>query len=169
MNDTNAWLPKPDYVQITVDVWENSRNPYQMMYEATVDGSDQRRTYHTRWCTKQLVMDKTDEEFHAGWCTKQLVIDETNEELSIPEDVQNNRWCMIPNKEFIPDDVRNSCWWMRPTNGYSYQIMYRATVNGWERCGIHTRWCRNTCWWIRKMRDYSYQMVYKTTADGWER
>ena len=70
MDDTNEGLPIPVDVQTTVDWRENWRNPCQMMYEVTVDGSDQSRTYHTRWCTKQMLMDETYEEFNSWWCTK---------------------------------------------------------------------------------------------------
>ena len=88
MDVASEGLPIPDDVQTTVDGRENGRNPCQMMYETTVDQSDQRRTYHTSWCTKQLLMDETDKEMHTRCCMKQLLMDETNEGLSIPDHVQ---------------------------------------------------------------------------------
>ena len=143
---------------------------------------------------------------HARWCTKQPLMDQTNEGLTIPDDVQSNWWWTKQMKNSMPDDAGNNLWSMRPMKNYpyqkmckttvdgwyrirnSYQMMYETAVDGWDQrtathtrscierllmdekeAGIHTRWCRNYCWWIRKMKDYSYQMVYKTTADGWER
>ena len=49
--------------------------PYKMIYETTADEWDQRRTTHTRWYTKQLLMDEKDEGIRARWCTKQLLMD----------------------------------------------------------------------------------------------
>ena len=60
---------------------ERQRSPYQMMYKTTVDGSDQPKTTHTRWCTKQLLMDERDEE-------------------STPDGVLNNRWWTTPVKDY---------------------------------------------------------------------
>ena len=88
MDVANDGLPIPDDVQTTIDGRENGRNPCQMMYETTVDGSAQRRTYHTWWCTKEMMMDETDKEIHTRWCTKQLLMDETNEGLPMPDHVQ---------------------------------------------------------------------------------
>ena len=43
------------------DRWSDA---YQVTYETAVDGWDQWTTTHTRWCTKQLLMDETDEGIH---------------------------------------------------------------------------------------------------------
>ena len=109
MDVANEGLPISDDVQTTVDGRENGRSPCQMMYEKAVDGWVQRRTYHTRWCTKQLLMDETDKEMHTRCCMKQLLMDETNERLPIPVDVQHNRLWMRQNMECIPDEVWKSC------------------------------------------------------------
>ena len=67
----NCWGTRPTkYYQYqlvyktTANGWERWWNRYQMMYEATVDWWDQWdqwRTTQTRWCTKQLLMDQTDD------------------------------------------------------------------------------------------------------------
>ena len=77
-------------------------------------------------------MNETDET-HTRWCTKQLLMDEINEGLPIPDEVQNNCWWMRQIMESIPDGVRNNCWWMRPVKDYPYQMRYKTTVDGWER------------------------------------
>ena len=120
MDETNEGLPIPDHIQTTVDGCESWRNPCQMTYETTVDESDQRRTYHTRWCTKQLLMDEIDKEIHTRWCTKQLLMYETNQGQPIPHDVQTTvgGW----------ENWRNPC-----------QMMYEATGSD-QRGTYHTRW-----------------------------
>ena len=82
------------------------------MFKTTVGVWDQRRTTHTRWCTKQL---RTDE---------------ANEAIPIPDCVLNNCWWMREMKESIPYDVRNNCWWMWPVIEYPYQMMYKRNVDG---------------------------------------
>ena len=132
----------------TVGGREGLRNPYRMMYEITVDEWDQWMTTHTRWCTKQLLMDKTseglprwytkerlvdksDQEFHSRLCKKQLLMDDTNEGLLLSIDVQNNSWWTRGIKESISDGVRNNCSWMRAMKDYPYQMMYTTTVDEW--------------------------------------
>ena len=151
----------------TIDGWDRVRNLYQMMCETTVDGWE-RWTTHTRWCTKQLLMDESEKIIHARWCTKQLLTDEAYE------------W--IP----MPDEVRNSCWWMRAMKEYPHLMMYKTIVNVWDNkestpddvwhhflmdeivegllipgdvqktVDARDRW-RNPC-----------KMMYETTVDGWD-
>ena len=113
MDETNEGPPKPEIYKTTVYRWER-RNPYQMMCESTVNWWDHWRTTYTRWYTKQLLMDESDEWVLARWYTNPPFTDETNGGLPIPGDVQNNCWWMREMKESMPDDVRNNCWWMRP-------------------------------------------------------
>ena len=78
VDETNEGLPIRDVVQNNCWWKERWRNPYQMVYETTVDRWDKWRTTNTRWSTKQQLMDETDEVFHTRWCTKQLLMGETN-------------------------------------------------------------------------------------------
>ena len=207
----NCWWMRPmkDYPHLkvyetTVDGWERWSSTYQMMYETTDDEWEQSRTAHTRWCTKQLLMDETDEGIlpdnvwnncgwmrpmknypfqmvnkatgdgretsnihtrwctkqllmdekddgiHTRWCTKQLSMDENNEELPIRDGAQSTK-LMNEREEIIPDDVRNNCWWMRPMKDCTYQMMYKTALDGWKR-------------WINP-----YQMMYKTIVDEWDK
>ena len=126
MDQTNEGLTKLDHVQTTVDGWYSWRNPCQLMYETTVDGSDQWRTYHTGWCTKQLLMYNTDKEIHTRWCTKQLLMYETIEGLPIPDHVQAT-----------VDEWEN---WRDPC-----QMMHETTVDGSDQGRtFHTRWSAKT-------------------------
>ena len=95
--------------------WTRPRKdfPYQMKCKTTVDERD-RWGIHTRWCTKQLLMDETDKEIHTRWCTKQLLMDETNQGLPILDHVQTtiDGW----------ESWRNPC-----------QMMYETTVDGTDQ------------------------------------
>ena len=172
MDETNEGIPIPDDVQTTVDGRDSWTNPCQMMHKTNVYGWDQWRTANTRWCTDQLLMDKTDDSFHTRWCTKQLLIDNTSEGLHIPEDVQKNNWWMRQNKESIPDDVRNNCRWMRLTRDYPCHMMYTQLLIDKTDERIHARWCTKqlfmdeasegipvpddvqyNCWWKTQMKE----------------
>ena len=151
MDETNEGLSIPDDVQATVDGWENWRNPCQMIHEITVDEPYQEKTYHTRWCTKQLLMDETDKEIHSWWCTKQLLMDETNVGPLIPDDAQRKCWWTRQMKISIPDDARNNWWSMRLMKHYPYQKRCKITVDGWDS------------------KRNPYQMKYETAVDGWDK
>ena len=145
IDETNDIPPIPDYVQNNGWWMRQTKNyPCQMMYEAAVDGCDQWRTTHSRWRTKQLLMDKRDEDIHTRWWAKQLLMCETNEGLPIPDDVQINCWWPETSKESMPDDSQKNCWWMRPMKGYQYQqMMYKITVDEWDqwRATNISKWC----------------------------
>ena len=168
-DETNDGLPIPDDIQnnfwrtrqtkestpddVRINCWwlrpvKDYR--YQMMYKTTVDGWNQWRTTHTGWCTKQPLVDETDEENHTRWCAKQLLRGESNEVLPIPDNIQNNCWWMREMKKPIQDDVRNNCLWIRRMIYYLYEMMFKITVDGWGRS-------KNP-----------YQMTYEATVDGWD-
>ena len=91
----------------TVDARDRWRNPCRIIYETTVDWWGQCRNIHTRWCTKQLLMDETDEGIHSRSCTWQLLVNEANDVLCIPNDVRSNWWWTRPMKESIDDARKN--------------------------------------------------------------
>ena len=128
IDETNEGLPISDDVQN--NCWWMREMKESMPEWRNVNGWDQRRITHARWCTKQMMMDETDERIHIRWCTKQLLMNETNDGLAIPDDVQKNCWWMTQMKESIPDDARFKSGWMRPTKDYPYHI-YKTTVHGW--------------------------------------
>ena len=76
-------------------------------------------------------MDEADEGIHTRWYTKQLLMDVTNEGLPIQDDVQTTvdgwyRWgnpyqMMYKTTINVRDRWRNE-----------YQMMYEATVDGWD-------------------------------------
>ena len=132
------------------------------MDDTTVDGWDQWRTTHTKWCKKELLIDATDggchtrwctrscwwmrltKDNHVTWCAKHLLMKHTDEGV-------HTRWCtkqllMDETNEGlpIPDDVHCNCCWTR-------QMMVSIPDDG-----------RNDCWWVRQRKDYPYQMVPKT-------
>ena len=140
--------------------WTRPRKdfPYQMKCKTTVDESDPSRTFHTRWCTQPLLLDKADEEYHSR-CTKKLWMEEADERV-------HTRWCTTK----LSIDVMMD---------YPYQMMYETIVDGSDqRRTDHTRWCtkqllmvetkksipddaRNNCLWMLPMKDYPHQMLYK--------
>ena len=111
------------------------------------------------WCTKGM---------HARWCTKQLLMDATNEELPIPDDEQKNCWWMREIKDSMLDDVWYNCKWMIPMKDYPYQMMYKATVDGRDRRRMPFQMIHDTPvdGWDRWKNPY--QMMHETTGDEWD-
>ena len=151
--------------------------PYQMMYETTVDGPEQRRTDHTRWCTKQLLMVET--------------------KKSIPDDARNNCWWMRPMKDFpyqivykqllmderaeriharwrtkqllmdqtkkghsIPDEVQNNFWWTRQMKE-SIPGDVQNNCWWWKHKENHTRWCTKQLLMVETNEELPHQIMYK--------
>ena len=83
---------------------------------------------------------------HTRWCT-------------------SNCWWMRVLKESMPDDVRNNCRWIRPIKDFPYQMMYKTTVDGQDRCRISFQMHEATVNGRGKWKN-PYQMMHETTVDG---
>ena len=155
----------------TSDGWDRIRNLCQMMNKTTVDGRNQWRTTHTRWCP--------DSDYGRDrWWHPYEMMHETTADRWDPwrttrtEDEKKNYWWMRQNKASIPDDVRNNRWWIRPTRDHAYQVMYNITVSGRDRSRIHEKWwtkqllmdetnegipmpddVQSNCWWTIQMME----------------
>ena len=110
IDKTCEGLHIPEDVQKNYWWMRQNKDPYQMMYETTVDGWGQWRNTSTRWCTKQQLKDEGNDGFHTRWCTKELLMD------GIDEGIYARWWTKQllmdePNEGPIPYGVENNCWW----------------------------------------------------------
>ena len=140
-----------------------------MMCETTVDGWDQWRTTLSRWCTKQMLMEETDEGIHTRWCTRQLLSDGWEQRITT-----HTRSCI---KFLIMDETSEGIH----SRSYTKQLLMDETDEG-----IHTRWCTKQLlmdetnerlpvlddvqhnWrWTRQMKN-PYQMIHETSLDVWD-
>ena len=142
---------------------------YEMMYKTAVDGCDRWRTTHTRWCSKQLLMEEKDKE-------------------SMPNDVRNNCWWLSWRKgypyEMMNETVADGRYrWRIQTRWCRKQLLMDEPNEGLsipEDVPNNWSWVRqnresipddvrNDCWWMRPTMDHQYQTMCKTTVGGWDR
>ena len=151
-----------------IDGQDRWRNPYKRMQETTAHGWDQWRTTNYRRFAEQLLMGETEQWIHTRWCSKQLLMDDANEGLPMPDDVQNNcwlmrhmrihgRWCT---QQLLMDETMKD---------YPHQVMKKTTAGVWHSWRHPYQTMHEcSCSWLRPRKDYLNQKMCKTTVDRWE-